>query len=1075
MHSDLRTSLLVAVAATLSVIPSASDGQTAAEIVEMSGVQGGLVVHIGCGDGKLTAKLHKSDSFVVLGLDTDPANVKAAREHIKSKGLYGKVTIDVFDGKTLPLIDNVVNMIVVSGFGSRGSGAEMTRALAPRGVLLTQESSLTPDTRHLTPHQSAAPKGWYAYQKPVSPQIDEWSHYLHGPDGNAVSSDKLVSYPTHMQWAGHPLWTRNHNHLNSYSAVVTSGGRVFYILDEGPIQSIKYPAKWRLAARDAYNGVVLWKEDIPKWEDHLRRFRSGPVEIQRRLVASHNRVYVTLGYNEPVSILDAATGKLLHTVNGSKGAHEIMLSDGLLYLVAGTYEDAKVDDKRIIVASAEDGKKIREISTDDVRKMMPATLCMDQEALYFQSQDSLVCLSKETGKAIWKSPRPIELNRLAWSAPSLVVHGDVVLCADGTFTGGADKKTSKGKGKSKPKDSTPSPMKPAWRVSSGPGSQEGELIAFSAKDGKELWRCPAALGYSSPANLFVIDGLVWVSELPGINEQDVTRGRDLHTGEVKRTLKTARAFEAAHHHRCYRDKATDRFFLFGRTGVEYVDIHNNDIQRHFWIRGSCQYGLMPANGLLYLPGHSCGCYIQSKLNGFWALASKRPEVTDQESRIRRQESGVRRLHKGVAYGSIQDSGLRTQDSSWPTHRHDPARSGCTKTAVPKDLTELWTADLAGDLTSPVIANGMVVVAAKDQHTAHAIDAKSGKQLWFFTAGGTIDSPPTIHGQSVVFGSHDGYTYCLRASDGALAWKYLAAPQDKRTIAFGQLESVWPVVGSVSVVNGTVYCVAGRSSYIDGGMVIRRLDLATGKEIGSTPLYSRDTETGEQPDELLEDVELPGSLPDILVFEGDSMFLRDRQFDLKGKEKVGQYSHHLYSSGGLLDPHWWHRTIWIWGTRAWGRASGWAIAGRHNPSGRMLVLDGPLVYGYKFSEWDGNNTLFCADKKVEKVNRKLSNNNAAIVKYVTPDKVVYHWQQRIEIAVRGMVKAGDTIFLAGPKDAQEIFDDKAESVLAAFDAKQGETLSQMTIPCPPVFDGMAAADERLFISLTNGKVSCYGKK
>jgi len=207
-----------------------------------------------------------------------------------------------------------------------------------------------------------------------------------------------------------------------------------------------------------------------------------------------------------------------------------------------------------------------------------------------------------------------------------------------------------------------------------------------------------------------------------------------------------------------------------------------------------------------------------------------------------------------------------------------------------------------------------------------------------------------------------------------------------------------------------------------------------------------------------------------------MFLRDRQFDLEGKEKVKQYGHHLYSSGGLLDPYWWHRTIWIWGTRAWGRASGWAIAGRYNPSGRMLVLDGDLVYGYKFSERGESHSLFCADKKVQKIDKKLSNNNAAIVKYVTPDKVIYHWQEKIDFAVRGMAKAGDTLFAAGPRNANEIFHgESAEATMAAFSAGKGKEVSRIKLPCQPVFDGMAVGPQRIYLSLTNGKVVCYGAK
>ena len=104
-----------------------------------------------------------------------------------------------------------------------------------------------------------------------------------------------------------------------------------------------------------------------------------------------------------------------------------------------------------------------------------------------------------------------------------------------------------------------------------------------------------------------------------------------------------------------------------------------------------------------------------------------------------------------------------------------------------------------------------------------MDADSGEQVWQFTTGGRVDSPPTIHNGMVLFGSADGRVYCLRAADGALVWRFLAAPADRRLMSFGQLESVWPVTGSVLVRDGVLYCTAGRSSYLDGGMHLYRLD------------------------------------------------------------------------------------------------------------------------------------------------------------------------------------------------------------------------------------------------------------
>ncbi|NQT53678.1 hypothetical protein HQ576_16590, partial [bacterium] len=64
---------LVALALSLAASPAmaADDAPAQAQqILAATGVTGGLVVHVGCGDGILTAALHANDRFVVHGLDT---------------------------------------------------------------------------------------------------------------------------------------------------------------------------------------------------------------------------------------------------------------------------------------------------------------------------------------------------------------------------------------------------------------------------------------------------------------------------------------------------------------------------------------------------------------------------------------------------------------------------------------------------------------------------------------------------------------------------------------------------------------------------------------------------------------------------------------------------------------------------------------------------------------------------------------------------------------------------------------------------------------------------------------------
>ena len=265
------------------------------------GVQGGLVVHLGSGDGESTVSLCINDSYLVHGLDPEQENVDRARELAIAKGLGEHVNFDRLSGKKLPYADNVVNLVVANDLCGV-SMDEVRRVLAPGAKACVRDG-----------------EEWEIVENPRSTQIDDWTHFLYDATNNAVSKDMVVDQPFHLQWIADPKWARSHDHLATISAAVSAGGRVFYIADEGSTAAVALPAKWRLVARDAFSGVLLWKRRIDLWEGHLRGFRTGPAELPRRLVAVGDRVYVTLGYGKPLSVLDAATGNTLRVYEGTEG------------------------------------------------------------------------------------------------------------------------------------------------------------------------------------------------------------------------------------------------------------------------------------------------------------------------------------------------------------------------------------------------------------------------------------------------------------------------------------------------------------------------------------------------------------------------------------------------------------------------------------------------------------------------------------------------------------------------------------------------------------------------------------
>ena len=334
---------------------------------------------------------------------------------------------------------------------------------------------------------------WTKTIKPRPNEIDKWTHWLHGPDGNAVAQDTVVGPPRQMQWIAKPYWSRHHHTVPSVSGFVSSGGRVFYIVDEAPGgMDGSAPDKWSLVARDAFNGLPLWRRPMPEWgwktwsDDWKCRF-TVPTHISRRLVAVGERVYVTLGFNAPLVELDAATGEILRTFDGTELTDEILYSDGLLILslnqafqrpgsesagLRGEPEDPPVA-KWVAAVKVRSGELLWKTGdyvglrskTGSMERISHLSMCTGDGRVFFVDRDQIVSLSLVDGRELWRAPRPespeyrarydIRISDMC----SLVYQKGVLFL---TQTNPAEKRLG-------------------WK------GERGRLHAFSASTGKELW------------------------------------------------------------------------------------------------------------------------------------------------------------------------------------------------------------------------------------------------------------------------------------------------------------------------------------------------------------------------------------------------------------------------------------------------------------------------------------------------------------------------------------------------------------------------------------------------------------
>ena len=1069
MKSLSLSVLGVLLAANITLISAADDlDKQARKIITSSGVQGGLVVHLGCGDGKLTSKLRPTEAYLVHGLDTNRQNVETARQHVSSLGVYGDISIDSVNGKYLPYAENVVNLLVNETGGGELSEEEIMRVLVPGGVAMLGDKRIV---------------------KRIPADIDEWSHWRHGPENNPVAEDELVGPPRHMQWVAGPRWLRSHETPSGITSMVTAGGRIFYTLDEGPIGITegRLPEKWALIARDAFNGKLLWKIPLPNWGwqtwrkdlaktkgmawTHLRGLRTAnPRNYPYRMIADDDRLYFTLGHSAPVSVIDAATGQVLATCPESNNLKNQLLCSGILVVLA---RDS------ILAFDSKTGK-----AAWDKKGVNPGSIAAHGTRLVYRVQKQVFCVDIRSGDLIWEAETS--------NTGGLIISQGVVLCADGSSMRAIELRS-------------------------------GDTIWDNGKSEKKGRR-------GKYEGLYIIDDTIWA----GYRGSRI----DFKTGKQLPSLQVKDLWSPQHHHRCYSNKATSRYIIGAMEGMEYLSVKGEEHSRNNWVRGVCRLGIMPANGMSYVPTDQCFCSAGVKLLGFAALTASIdfPVVPSPE----------KRLEKGPAFPVNENRSTPaetlTPPNDWRAFRHDSLRSGATPAVVAADLKPAWTSKFRSPLTQPVVADKALYVAERDAHTVHAFNADTGDTLWSYIAGGRIDSPPSIIGGAgsvegkreslCIFGCRDGYVYCLRASDGILAWRFRAAPHQRLIGSFDQLESAWPVHGSPLVLDGLVYVSAGRSTYLDGGIYLYALDPYTGKVVHQHQELGpyEDHKKGHGHSFWSE-----GSRNDVLVSDGESIYIMQLRFskDLKpqpaktesllGDRKMGR---RVFSTAGFLDGEWYNRTFWMH-SNIW---PGFYLANQASKSGQLLVVGDENTYGVKvfwtrnrhspmffpatrgyllFADDNDNEPILVGRDKEEAIEwlpefdltrgakpgdgkaapslGSAPQSNSVNAQTLNKDKGVGYsrarppkWATWVPVRIRAMVKTSDKLFIAGPPDD---FDENAADPLASLEgrkgglfwavsAKDGKTLAEYKLDAPPEFDGMIAARGSIYISDVDGKLTCW---
>ena len=1022
----MKIALACAFAAGLGALPLRA-GEIA-DAIGQARITGGIVVVV---DGSDASYDDAADSnCTVHALESDGDRLRALRRRLQAEGRYGRVSVSRFDGESLPYIDNLVNVVAIED-GSV-TETEVMRVLAPRGIALIHRKS-----------------AWVRKVKPVPDDIDEWNQYLHDADNNGVSADR-VGPPDRLQWTGGTRWGRSHMSWVTVTSMLSAGGRLFTIEDLESIEYHKLAARFHLVARDAFNGCELWRRPLKSWHTTSSYVKFVPTQIQRRAAAIGDKVYCTLGYDEPISVLDAPSGKILQTLAGTANTREFAIDGRAVYAIVGQpYGDRNEPAARVVTLkalAADSGALVWEKAIGQPGGgYVGGTLAVKGTRLAYATRAHVICCDTATGRQLWTvesaaypskagATRKVPgLGSATNTNPTLVLADDMVYC-----------------------------------------STLDTVRAVRLDGGQLAWTAKNTPNYMKGSDIFLANGLVWTGLMVG---------HDPETGEVKRRL-TQEMHQPMGHDRCYRNRITETYFINSKTGgSDFVTLDGKGEFPSPWVRATCGLGPLPCNGILYSSPFSCSCLKGTMLTGFKALYSD-GRAAGKVMRIDPSDG----LLKGPAYGTAPSISATAAD--WPVYRKNNARSGRTSTPIDGELVGQWKTKLPSRPTAPTIVGDLVYVAARDSHVLYALSRQTGKTVWTFTAGGRIDSPPSFHQGLLLLGCRDGSVYALRADNGQLAWQFCDLPTRRLMAADGQLESAWPVSGAVVVRDSVAYFAAGRSSFLDGGIVVYGLDPSTGRVIHRRQVSGPYAENGF-PVVGARNTRIEGFKGGIFSSENDLLYIRHQAFrpDLTPVRLAELKQPHLIASAGFLDDAPQHRTYWTIDTDlCYGPNTGTIGAG---PQGDILVMDKDVFYeirGYlpgrhslKLNPLKGY-TLYSGQRAgaatdgAWQADRRLR---------TVPRSGAWRerWATQIPLTGNALVLAGDTILAAGvPLRQTYTFDQLSASyagqqggVLWTASATDGAKIAEHKLPAQPVWDGLAAAGGRCFITLKDGTVMCLGSK
>ncbi|MFH0938694.1 MAG: PQQ-binding-like beta-propeller repeat protein [Planctomycetota bacterium] len=404
----LALALLISMTLIAPAEEAAPEKELAKIILQGAGIKSGQVLcaHLGCGEGKLTLELAREGRFLIQGLAADQETVLKARRTLQATGLSSAATAIFCDFKELPYTENIVNLIVAEDLPallkSGLSLKEIFRVICPLGTAYlglkddVSEAKLKAGLQEIgiTQYEIVKNQGsWLKAKKPWPKEMDEWNHWRNKADNNPVSKDTLIGPPRQLRWLADPRWliAGSTGHVR-----VSANGRLFYTSGHFGVDGVKYDKNpFDLIARDGFNGLFLWKRSFPAFtaETESKKLTNsfGPTtsEIKRVVVAAGDRLYVVLETGKSLEALDAATGETILVYKEGGAPTDVLYVQDTLILAGGGPVRALDPIKGTVRWTSTYSKGSYMIAAGDGKLFVP------------DASGKFVCLNIETGKEVW--------------------------------------------------------------------------------------------------------------------------------------------------------------------------------------------------------------------------------------------------------------------------------------------------------------------------------------------------------------------------------------------------------------------------------------------------------------------------------------------------------------------------------------------------------------------------------------------------------------------------------------------------------------------------------------------------